>query len=255
MNDHAYADFLIRAADEFADGGWVFTGFNLPVLAARLARRLGASDFIQVLEAGSALDKDTDKLLTSTTDYFATAPVSCYRGSTADVLFTMVPRCRRVLMDAANVDLRGRTNSTAIGPWAAPKVRLPGGGGGPDAANNARHLVLLHGGSRWERLVADVGTVTTAPGPAATVRLITRWGTLRLGNEPALEECVEGSETESFASYLRQLGVDVEGARLAAPRTLAERQAAASVLSEARAAGYAVEHPGSSSGTIDQKGS
>lgn len=241
MSSSDLEDFLLRASDEFSDGGWVFTGFNLPVLAARLARKLGHG-FTQVLEAGAAIDRDTESLLTSTTDYFQLAPVTCYRGTTNDVMFGIVPRCRRVLLDAANVDLRGQTNSSVIGSWDAPKVRLPGGGGGPDAAYQARHLVLLHAGSQLQRLVARVESVTTAPAPDATVRLITRWGTMSLGERPRLDVLTDGSESDHFVSRIRELGIDTTSWKPAVVRTEEEREQARVVLDEARDKGYALEH-------------
>jgi glutaconate CoA-transferase subunit B len=234
------AEFLLRASDEFADGGWLFTGFNLPVLAARVARRAG-HDFVQVLEAGAALDRDTDELLSTTTDFFRTAPAASYRGTTTDVLNGIVPKCRRVFIDAANVDVRGRTNSSAIGPWRAPKVRLPGGGGGPEAAYGARHLVLLHGGTRVERLVAETSPVTAAPRPDAVVRLLTRWGSLTLGPQPRLDVLVDDDEAPAFVERLVQLGVDTEKYTTARERRAEELARAEAVLAEARASGYAID--------------
>ena len=238
--NRALEEFLLRASDEFAGGGWIFTGFNLPVLAARLARRIRATEFVQVLEAGAAIDRDTEELLTSTTDYFQTAPVTCYRGTTNDVMFGIVPRCRRVLMDAANVDIHGRTNSSVIGAWASPKVRMPGGGGGPDAAFRARDLVLLHGGVQLSRLVERVSSVTTAPSPNARVRLLTRWGDLTLGDKPTLDVLVEGPEADDFAVCLRQLGVSTYDPAIAGAREPEEHQQAQAVLGEARRGGYAI---------------
>ena len=123
---------LVAAARAFPARGWVFTGFNWPILAARLARRFSNDGFVQVLEPGAALSRDSDQIMTSTTDYYSYSNSLCWHGTTADVLLSMVRRCQLVVIDAANVDLSGRTNTHAIGPIAHPKVRLPGGGGGPD---------------------------------------------------------------------------------------------------------------------------
>ncbi|MFG1924719.1 co-chaperone HscB [Cryptosporangium sp. NPDC048952] len=232
------AEFLLVAAEELRAGGWVFTGFNLPVLAARLARRLGYDGFTQVLEAGAALDRDTDELLTSTTDYFRTDQATAYLGTSADVLGTIVPRCRRVLLDAANVDILGRTNSSVIGDWERPKVRLPGGGGAPDAAFRARHLVLLHGGTRMDRIVAAVSPVTAAPNPDATVRLVTRWGTVTLGTTPHLDTLFPACD--AFAEHLATLGVDTSSPTPPPERTPTELDHATAVLTEATAAGYSI---------------
>lgn len=233
------AEFLVRAGRELADAGWAFTGFHWPVLASRLARRLALPGFIQVFEAGAACDADTARLPSSTTDYFAYADSTCFVGSTADVLLGLARRFDTVLLDAANVDVRGRLNATAVGPVARPDVRLPGGGGAADAAAAARRLVLLHGGADVTRVQRRVEHVTAAPSEAAEVRLLTRWGTLRLGPRPALLEIVPGPGFDAAVAHLASIGVRTEAARPATAAAPDELAAAWSVLEEAAAQGYA----------------
>jgi glutaconate CoA-transferase subunit B len=235
------AALLVRAARLFPPQAWVFTGFNWPVLAARLARQLGRDDFVQVLEGGAALDTDTGPLLTSTTDYAAVYPATCYRGSTADVLFSLVPRCDLVVIDGANVDMAGQTNSTAVGDRSRPRVRLPGGGGGPDAAWGARSLLLLHGGTDLRRIVPQVEHVTVAPRPEATVRLLTRWGTVLLGGRPRLETTAAGVDATEFSDRLRSVGADVSAASVDIAPSEPELDQAEKVLAEAAAAGYRIQ--------------
>lgn len=231
--------FLPQAAAEVSSHAWVFTGFNWPVLAARLARRLGMGDFVQVLEGGTALDRDTEVLLTSTTDYFAYGDAPCFRGSLGDVLLVVVPRCGAVVVDGANVDVLGRTNTTAIGPVGSPKVRLPGGGGGPDAMARANRLVLLHGGSDPRRIVREVEHATGTPRPGAIVRLITRWGEVELGDAPQALTLVDHESTDLFVGHLRQVGVSTSAATTAPTWDAETQHACAGLLAEAAAAGYA----------------
>jgi glutaconate CoA-transferase, subunit B len=235
------AALLVRASRSFPVQGWIFTGFNWPVLAARVARQLGRTDFVQVIEGGAALDKDTDRVMTSTTDYAAIYPATCYRGSTADVLYSLVPRCDLVVMDGANADLLGRANSTAVGDRDRPRVRLPGGGGGPDAAWGARSLLLLHGGTDLRRITAQVENVTSAPHPEASVRLLTRWGSVRLGAEPRLESVAAEVDTSEFRERLRSLGADVTEAGADPAPADEELGVAEKVLAEAAAAGYRIQ--------------
>lgn len=233
------AEFLLpEAARAFGDDAWVFTGFNWPVLAAAIAWRLGGRSFVQVLEGGAALDREPQTLPTSTTDYHAFDRAVCFRGSTGDVLLSVVPRCEIVMIDAANVDVQGRTNTTAIGPLRAPRVRLPGGGGGPDAAARAAELVLLHGGDDPDRLQGAVEHVTVRPNPAATVRLLTRWGEVALGTRPRLVSRVEHPGTDRFVRRLVTLGVDVDQAATAPRPSAEERSRTREVLVEAAARGY-----------------
>lgn len=234
MTDELVA-FLARAAREFH--GWVFTGFHWPVLAGQVAALLDGS-CRQLFEAGFATEGPAEALPTSTTDYAAFGTAVRWRGSTADVLGALVARADRVVLDAANVDLRGRLNSIAVGGYARPRVRLPGGGGAADAAFAARELVLLHGGADPARIVSRVEHVTAAPGPDAVVRLLTRWGTVRLGPEPRLLSVT--ADAAPLVDRLRALGVETAEA---VPEPLPSERAltvARDVVAQAAQRGYLV---------------
>lgn len=229
------ASFLARAAREFH--GWVFTGFHWPVLAGQVAALRNGS-FRQLFEAGFVTEGPADELPTSTTDYAAFGTAVRWRGSTADVLGSLVAKADRVVLDAANVDIRGRLNSTAVGDYAKPRVRLPGGGGAADAAVAARDLVLLHGGADPGRIVSRVEHVTAAPGSATTVRLLTRWGTVRLGANPRLLTVTDSGTV--LAQRLRALGVETADAAPEPPVSDRELAVARRVLTEAAKRGYLV---------------
>src|SRR5262249_37195821 len=63
-------------------------------------------------------------------------------------------------LGAAQIDRFGNINTTVIGDYAHPKVRLPGAGGAPEiAASAGRIIVLLRHSQR--ALVGDVGFVTS----------------------------------------------------------------------------------------------
>lgn len=233
-------DFLIAAAREFREGGWVFTGFHWPVLAGHLAYALDGEPFWQVLEPGAILDRRPQKVPTSTTDYASYATSICCITDTASVLLGMGRRFDRVVLDAANVDLQGRINSSFIGSREHPRVRLAGGGGGPDIAWSARHLVLLQGGQDLRRIQRRVEHVTSAPGPETTVRLVTRWGSVRLGADPKLLELTDLPGAENFKHHLEDLGVDTLGYDHRRPPADWERREAEEVLREAAQRGYRV---------------
>jgi glutaconate CoA-transferase subunit B len=227
--------FLVRAAREYLRARLVFTGFHWPVLAGEVAARLEPERTIQIFEAGGIARGAAEQLPTSTTDYHALAGSLTWLGSTAVVLPALVRRADLVVLDAANVDLQGQINSTAVGPYANPKVRLAGGGGAADAAYAARELVLLHGGRNPERIVRRVEHVTAAAAHGTKIRLLTRWGTLQLGDDPLLLERV-GQTPEHFT----MLGINIDGATEAAQPTDAETVAATAVLRAAAGRGYAV---------------
>lgn len=229
--------FLVRAAREFRRGGWVFTGFHWPVLAGRLAHELDGKPFTQVYEAGASVHAAT-AIPTSTTDYPAYADALGFAGTTADVLLAMARRFDRVVLDAGNIDVRGRVNSTAVGPSHAPRVRLPGGGGAADVAARARELVWLHGGSDLRRIQRQVEHVTAAPHPDAPVRLHTRWGVVALGAAPALAELADVPGADAFVRHLAALGVRTAAPATRPPTAPAERDAALRLLRAAADRGY-----------------
>ena len=46
-------------------------------------------------------------------------------------------------LGAAQIDRRGHLNSTVIGDYQQPKVRLPGGGGAPEIAALAKEIIVI----------------------------------------------------------------------------------------------------------------
>jgi glutaconate CoA-transferase subunit B len=231
----------VRGAREFLRGGWVFTGFHWPVLAGQLAARLDPDAFAQLFEAGATSHGAAPRLPTSTTDYAAFGPALAWRGTTTAVFPALARRADRVVLDAANADLTGAVNATAIGPYARPRVRLAGGGGAADAAAAARELVLLHGGEDPRRIVAAVEHVTAAPRTAARVRLLTRWATLELHPSPRIVEVDAGAPgTAQALAHLRALGVADGDAQPVLAPSAHEAQVARELLAEAAQRGYLV---------------
>jgi glutaconate CoA-transferase subunit B len=230
--------FLVRAAQEFLRGGWVFTGFNWPILAGHLARSLTGRPFAQVFEAGAICTGRPASLPSSTTDYDAYLSTLLYSGSALDVLGSMIGRVDTAVLDAANLDIRGCLNSSFIGDHRAPTVRLPGGGGSPDVMSRAPRIVLLHAGATLDRLTSAVEHVTASPDERADVRLICRWGVLQLGTHPRLLEILPGPRAGQALRRLTELGVEVEDARGTQVPTPTESEAARTVLAEAAGRGY-----------------
>jgi acyl CoA:acetate/3-ketoacid CoA transferase beta subunit len=233
------ARLLGRCSREFARGGWIFVGFNLPVLAAQTARVLGFS-FFEVYEAGVATYSRALEIPSSTTDFSSYDNALCWRGSSLDVLSALVPKLDGVILDAANIDLAGQTNTSAIGDLEHPRVRLPGGGGSADAAVGARELVYCFGGNDVARIQAKVEHVTASPNPDTPIRLLTRWGELRLGTDPAVLKCIDGPEGAQFIDHVCSLGVEVNDAELTQLCSDTEYEAALEILSSSYARGYEI---------------
>jgi acyl CoA:acetate/3-ketoacid CoA transferase beta subunit len=159
------------AAREFRNGEVAFIGTGLPMVAAYLAKATHAPDVVLVFESGivGAQPKELATgvgdlrllvgCLKSTGLYYA---LSLLQGGFIDIGF----------LGAAEVDQYGNLNSTAIGDYLRPKVRLPGSGGANDIGSLARRLVIVVPHDR-RRLVPRVQYRTTPgflDGPGARER-------------------------------------------------------------------------------------
>jgi glutaconate CoA-transferase subunit B len=133
----------VEAARRLEDGTVCFVGIGLPSLAANLARRTHAPGCVLVYESGTIGAKPRrlplsigDGELAETADAVVSVPeVFAYwlQAGRVDVGF----------LGAAQIDRHGNLNSTVIGPYETPTVRLPGGGGAPEIATGVRDVFVM----------------------------------------------------------------------------------------------------------------
>ena len=134
---------VVAAARELAGRRVCFVGVGLPNIAVNLAQRTVAPDLELVYEAG-AFGSRPARLPLSIGDPTivtgATAAVGMFdlfafylQGGLVDVGF----------LGAAQIDRFGNINTTVIGPYQAPDVRLPGSGGACEIAINAREVFVI----------------------------------------------------------------------------------------------------------------
>jgi glutaconate CoA-transferase subunit B len=177
----------VEAARRLDDGTVCFVGIGLPSLAANLARRTHAPGCVLVYESGTIGAKPTqlplsigDGELAETADAVVSVPeMFAYwlQGGRIDVGF----------LGAAQIDRHGNLNSTVIGEYATPKVRLPGAGGAPEIATSVRDVFVMlrqsprafverldFTSSRGERVrvvVTDLGILEPREGELTLVRI------------------------------------------------------------------------------------
>jgi glutaconate CoA-transferase, subunit B len=176
----------VHAARELEDGQVCLVGVGPPNAAANLARRLHAPNCVLVYESGAIGAKPLrlplsigDDDLAATADELVSVPEMFgywIGGGRIDVGF----------LGAAQIDKRGNINTTVIGSYDHPKVRLPGAGGAPEIAAAAREVIVMlrHTPRAFvERL--DFVTSLGRGGGAFTV--ITDLGVLRPGEDGDLE--------------------------------------------------------------------
>src|SRR6267378_308952 len=131
------------AARELADGEVVFVGIGLPNLACNLARRTHAPNLVLIYESG-AVGATPSRLPVSIGDP-ALVTGSLMVCGMADVfqLFLQNGRIEVGFLGGAQVDRHGNINTTVIGPYKKPKVRLPGSGGAAEIAIHAHRILIV----------------------------------------------------------------------------------------------------------------
>jgi glutaconate CoA-transferase subunit B len=171
----------VAAARKLTDRTVCFVGIGLPSTAANLARLTHAPRTVLVYESGTIGSKP------------ATLPLSIGDGELAETADAVVPvpeifnywlqggRIDVGFLGAAQIDRHGYLNSTVIGDYERPKVRLPGGGGAPEIAAMAKEVIVIIRHSQ-RTFVERIHFRSSVPGSGAMV-VITDLGELRLDRD------------------------------------------------------------------------
>lgn len=132
-----------RAAQELHDGDVVFVGIGLPNLACNLARATHAPGLFMIYESG-AVGAIPERLPVSIGDPSLVTDSLAVVGQ-ADIFQCLLQRglIEVGFLGGAQVDRWGNINTTVIGDYANPKVRLPGSGGACEIAVHARRLLIV----------------------------------------------------------------------------------------------------------------
>ena len=160
--EYGLADLLCcAAAREVRDDEVVFAGTGLPMVAILLAQRTHAPNLKLIFEAGT-LDGRPPALPTSVGD--ARCEVGASRSSGLYDAFSIAQRGYVDLgfLGGAEVDQYGNVNTTAIGDYLSPELRLTGSGGNPDINSFAARTVfiMVHEKRRFTEAVSYI----TSPG-------------------------------------------------------------------------------------------
>jgi glutaconate CoA-transferase subunit B len=134
---------IVTAARALQGVRTVFVGVGLPNSACNLARRTVAPDLELIYESGIygarparlPLSIGDPTLISGATSICSMADLFGFylQGGLVEVAF----------LGGAQIDRFGNLNTTVIGDWATPKVRLPGSGGACEIAINARRIFII----------------------------------------------------------------------------------------------------------------
>ena len=132
----------IVAARALKNSDVCFVGIGAPSAACNLARLTHAPDITLIYESGTIGTRPT------------VLPLSIGDGELCETALTTVsvPEMFRYwlqggritvgFLSGAQIDRYGNLNTTVVGPYEKPKVRLPGGGGAPEIASSCAETFI-----------------------------------------------------------------------------------------------------------------
>ena len=133
----------VEAARRLRDGMVCFVGIGLPSVAANLARRTHAPGCVLVYESGTIGAKPEHLPLSIGDGELAETAVSVVSVPEMFGYWLQGGRIDVGFLGAAQIDRHGNLNSTVIGDYDHPDVRLPGGGGAPEIATGVKDVFVL----------------------------------------------------------------------------------------------------------------
>ena len=144
MTDYKPNEMMtIAAARALRNDDVCFVGIGMPSAAANLARLTHAPDLVLIYESGTLATKPN------------VLPLSIGDGELCETALTTVPvpemfrywlqggRIKVGFLGGAQIDKYANLNTTVVGPYAKPKVRLPGGGGAPEIATSCGEIFII----------------------------------------------------------------------------------------------------------------
>jgi glutaconate CoA-transferase subunit B len=134
---------VVAAARELAGRHVCFVGVGLPNIAVNLAQRTVAPDLQLVYEAGAFGSRPARLPLSIGDPTIVTGAIAAMGMFELFALYLQGGLIDVGFLGAAQIDRYGNINTTVIGDYAAPIVRLPGSGGACEIAINAREVFVI----------------------------------------------------------------------------------------------------------------
>jgi len=144
MDSYTANELMVcQAARQLGNAEVVFVGIGLPNLACNLARRLHAPDLVLIYESGAVgaiperlpISIGDPALVTNSVSVCSMFDIFNYylQGGLINVGF----------LQGAQIDRFGNLNTTVIGSYEKPSVRLPGSGGACEIAILAKRVLVI----------------------------------------------------------------------------------------------------------------
>ena len=204
----------VAASRELSDDAVCFVGIGLPSEAANPARATHAPRCVLVYESGTLGAKPNvlplsigDGVLAEHADSVVSVPE----------IFNYWLQAGRVdvgFLGAAQIDRYANINTTVVGPYDDPKVRLPGAGGAPEIAASAKEVIILLRQSQ-RTFVKELAFVTSV-GHRADEKSRTELGYTGAGPKAVITDLGilrPDSESKELTLVALHPGVTIEEAR------------------------------------------
>lgn len=164
----------VQAARELPDGAVVFVGIGLPNLACNFARATHAPNLCMIYESG-AVGAIPDRVPPSIGDP-SLVTGSLMVASMGEVFqyFLQNGKIEVGFLGGAQIDKYGNLNTTVVGSYASPKVRLPGSGGACEIAIFAQRTLIVM--KLNKRAFTEKVDFITSPGTRSLGKSRKEWG-------------------------------------------------------------------------------
>jgi glutaconate CoA-transferase subunit B len=139
---------VVTASRFLRDGEIVFIGIGLPSLASNLARRLHAPNIIMNYESGTLDTKPAKPPLSIGDDELSLKALAIVSGPEMFRYWLQGGTFETGFLAAAQIDRYANLNTTVIGDYHKPRVRLPGAGGAPEIARFCHRTIIMLGQTR-----------------------------------------------------------------------------------------------------------
>lgn len=134
---------VVSAARALAGVRTVFVGVGLPNIACNLARATVVPDLELIYESGVYGAQPARQPLSIGDPTLVTGATSVISMSDLFGLYLQGGLVDVALVGGAQIDRYGNLNTTVIGSYTDPKVRLPGSGGACEIAINAQRVYII----------------------------------------------------------------------------------------------------------------
>jgi glutaconate CoA-transferase subunit B len=144
MTHHTPSEMMIVTAARALGGvRTVFVGVGLPNIACNLARRTVASELELIYESGVYGARPARLPLSIGDPTLISGATSICSMADLFGLYLQGGRVEVAFLGGAQIDRFGNLNTTVIGDYAQPKVRLPGSGGACEIGINAQRVFVI----------------------------------------------------------------------------------------------------------------